>query len=101
MFRYENKGKTYDIGGLKQKCTCWMAGCCHITVGRRSKNAGKRVFEREMDGCLIELAILMNDLDILRWNFTKTIDEQPGLNKGFQKVVGTAAYQKLKVQKSS
>jgi len=50
---------------------------------------------------LIELAILMNDLDILRRNFKKTIDEQSTWNKGFQKLVGTAAYQKLKVQKSS
>jgi len=30
------------------------------------KNAGKRVFDREMGGSLIELAILMNNLDILR-----------------------------------
>ena len=40
----------------------------------------------------------MNDLDILRGSFKKSIDEQPGLNKGFQKLVGTTAYQKLKAQ---
>jgi len=50
---------------------------------------------------LIELATMMNDLDILRGNFKKSIDEKSGLNKGFQKLVGTAAYQKLKAQKSS
>ena len=50
---------------------------------------------------LIELATMMNDLDILRGNFKKSIDEKPCLNKGFQKVVGTAAYQKLKSQQSS
>jgi len=43
----------------------------------------------------------MNDQDIRCRNFKKSIDEQPGLNKSFQKIVVTAAYQKLKVQKSS
>jgi len=44
---------------------------------------------------LIELAILLDDIEMLRDNFKKKLAEKPKVNGGFRSVVGTAEWQKL------
>lgn len=45
---------------------------------------------------LIELAILLDDIEMLRDNFKKKLAEKPKVRDGFRRVVGTGAWQKLK-----
>ena len=45
---------------------------------------------------LIELAILLDDIEMLRDNFKKKLAEKPKVSGGFRSVVGTGAWQKLK-----
>jgi len=45
---------------------------------------------------LIELAILLDDIEMLRDNFKKKLAEKPKVSGGFRNVVGTAEWQKLK-----
>ena len=45
---------------------------------------------------LIELAILLDDIEMLRDNFKKKLTDKPKASGGFRSVVGTGAWQKLK-----
>jgi len=45
---------------------------------------------------LIELAILLDDIEMLRDNYKKKLAEKPKVSRGFRSVVGTAEWQKLK-----
>jgi len=45
---------------------------------------------------LIELAILLDDIEMLRDNFKKKLEAKPKASGGFRSVVGTAGWQKLK-----
>jgi len=45
---------------------------------------------------LIELAILLDDIEMLRDNFKKKLEAKPKVSEGFRSVVGTGAWQKLK-----
>ena len=45
---------------------------------------------------LIELAILLDDIEMLRDNFKKKLAAKPKESGGFRSVVGTGAWQKLK-----
>jgi hypothetical protein len=45
---------------------------------------------------LIELAILLDDIEMLRDNFKKKLMDKPKAIGGFRSVVGTGAWQKLK-----
>ena len=45
---------------------------------------------------LIELAILLDDIEMLRDRFMETQREEPKVSDGFRSVVGTAGWQKLK-----
>jgi len=45
---------------------------------------------------LIELAILLDDIEMLRDNFKKKLMDKPKASGGFRSVVGTGAWQKLK-----
>jgi len=42
------------------------------------------------------LAILLDDIEMLRDNFKKKLAEKPKVCDGFRSVVGTGAWQKLK-----
>jgi hypothetical protein len=42
------------------------------------------------------LAILLDDIEMLRDNFKKKLAEKPKVSGGFRSVVGTAGWQKLK-----
>ena len=45
---------------------------------------------------LIELAIFLDNIEMLRDNFKKKLAEKPKVSGGFRSVVGTAGWQKLK-----
>jgi len=45
---------------------------------------------------LIELAVLLDDIEMLRDRFMGKQEEEPKVNDGFRSVVGTGAWQKLK-----
>ena len=45
---------------------------------------------------LIELAILLDDIEMLRDRFMKKQREEPKVSDGFRRVVGTAGWNKLK-----
>ena len=45
---------------------------------------------------LIELAILLDDIEMLRDRFMEKQGEEPKVGDGFKSVVGTGAWQKLK-----
>jgi len=45
---------------------------------------------------LIELAILLDDIEMLRDRFMEKQGEEPKVGDGFRSVVGTAEWQKLK-----
>ena len=46
---------------------------------------------------LIELAILLDDIEMLRDNFKKKLAEKPKVSGGFRSVVGTGPWVKVKV----